>query len=109
MNASEFSEIKTFLEKQLETLEGHVFEVTASASPDPNDLASMVADSHIQAAINARVAASLGEVQDALRRMECVSYGYCEECGEEIGLARLKARPAARTCVHCQLELEEAV
>ena len=36
-------------------------------------------------------------------------YGFCDECGVKIGLARLEARPTADYCVDCKglMELKE--
>jgi RNA polymerase-binding transcription factor DksA len=41
------------------------------------------------------------EVDAALARWGTGTYGLCEACGEEIGDARLEARPVARTCIEC--------
>lgn len=35
------------------------------------------------------------------------SLEFCEECGEEIPLARRKALPGARLCIHCQEEADK--
>lgn len=43
----------------------------------------------------------LDEVDAALRRVESGDYGVCENCGRDIPLARLEARPFARYCVDC--------
>jgi len=42
------------------------------------------------------------KMQDALVRIEDGSFGQCQECGEEIAEARLKARPTATICLHCK-------
>jgi DnaK suppressor protein len=42
------------------------------------------------------------EIDAALARIEDGSYGWCEETGEPIGLARLQARPVATLCVEAQ-------
>lgn len=42
------------------------------------------------------------KIDQALQRVEDGSYGYCEETGEEIGLARLEARPIATLCLDAQ-------
>ena len=39
------------------------------------------------------------EIESALRRLDSGDYGYCEETGDEIGLARLRANPLARLCI----------
>jgi DnaK suppressor protein len=42
------------------------------------------------------------KIDKALNRIEEGDYGYCEETGEEIGLARLEARPIATLCLDAQ-------
>ncbi len=44
---------------------------------------------------------SLGEVEDALRKMDAGTYGICEGCGRPISPARLEAKPTARLCMDC--------
>ncbi len=43
----------------------------------------------------------LGEVDEALARMDEGTYGTCSECGAEIPEARLEARPLSVRCVRC--------
>jgi DnaK suppressor protein len=43
----------------------------------------------------------LAEIDAALARLADGTYGVCERCGREIPVARLEARPTARTCVAC--------
>jgi DnaK suppressor protein len=49
----------------------------------------------------------LDEVYAAQARLETGTFGICEGCGRPIPLARLRALPAARTCVACQAREEE--
>ena len=42
------------------------------------------------------------KIDQALHRLDEGEYGYCEETGEEIGLARLEARPIATLCLDAQ-------
>lgn len=44
----------------------------------------------------------LQQVHSALQRFEGDVYGECAECGEEVGYARLKARPESLFCIACQ-------
>ncbi|MDX1570141.1 MAG: RNA polymerase-binding protein DksA [Xanthomonadales bacterium] len=44
----------------------------------------------------------LGKIDSALKRIEDGTYGYCEETDEEIGLARLDARPIATLSLDAQ-------
>ena len=50
---------------------------------------------------------TLARIDDAMRRLERDAYGVCEECGEEIASARLKALPFAELCRDCQQGAEE--
>ena len=45
----------------------------------------------------------LQEIEAALARIRDGSYGICIDCGGEIGRARLKADPAAKRCLPCQI------
>jgi len=44
----------------------------------------------------------LTRIEAALRRYHSEEYGFCVECEEEIGYARLKAQPEAPFCIGCQ-------
>jgi DnaK suppressor protein len=44
----------------------------------------------------------LQQVAAALRRLDDDEYGDCLQCGEEVGEARLEARPEAPFCIGCQ-------
>ena len=44
----------------------------------------------------------LSQIDEALRRIKNTTYGYCEETGEPIGIARLDARPIAIFSVEAQ-------
>jgi RNA polymerase-binding transcription factor DksA len=46
------------------------------------------------------------EVEHALAKMAAGTYGYCEECGRPIPLARLRAYPAARYDAQHQAAIE---
>ena len=48
----------------------------------------------------------LEQIESALSRMENGEYGFCEDCGENIPVGRLKAMPFATLCVKCKSERE---
>jgi DnaK suppressor protein len=50
---------------------------------------------------------ALRDVDAAIRHFEAGLAGTCVSCGEPIPLARLQARPTARTCLGCQMRLEQ--
>ena len=43
----------------------------------------------------------IGEINDALRRVDAATYGICERCGQPIAEERLAVRPFARCCMAC--------
>lgn len=53
------------------------------------------------AALRGAASRRIEELDQALQRMDQGSYGRCERCAGPIGDERLRARPAARTCIGC--------
>lgn len=51
---------------------------------------------------------TLNKINDALARLEQGDYGYCFDCGEEIGEKRLRALPFAVRCKDCEEVRENA-
>ncbi|HYM25934.1 MAG TPA: TraR/DksA family transcriptional regulator [Vicinamibacterales bacterium] len=51
---------------------------------------------------------TLNKINDALKRLEQGTYGYCFDCGEEIGEKRLRALPFAVRCKDCEQHRENA-
>ncbi len=48
------------------------------------------------------------KINNALDRINQNDYGYCLECEEEIGYARLKAQPESPLCLDCQSRREKS-
>jgi DnaK suppressor protein len=46
------------------------------------------------------------KIQEALTRIDEGTFGICEECNEEIGIERLKARPVTTLCIECKSSQE---
>ncbi|MBU1042631.1 MAG: TraR/DksA family transcriptional regulator [Proteobacteria bacterium] len=76
------------------------------ACADENEFASRVVEVGMHLALRRRLEERRGEIEAALKRLDRGCYGDCEECGEEIGLARLMANPTAQLCVYCQADSE---
>ncbi|MDX1604668.1 MAG: RNA polymerase-binding protein DksA [Candidatus Competibacterales bacterium] len=74
--------------------------------PDPNDRASQEEEFSLELRTRDRESKLLRKIDKTLRRLDNDDYGYCDSCGEEIGLRRLEARPTAELCIECK-ELEE--
>jgi DnaK suppressor protein len=70
--------------------------------PDLADRASSETDRALELRTRDRQRKLISKIDDALRRIEDGSYGYCEETGEPIGLARLDARPIATLSLEAQ-------
>ncbi len=66
---------------------------------DPNDKADMIEDYETNTAILKQLEIQLDDVKDALLKIEKGTYGVCEVSGHPIEEGRLKANPAARTCI----------
>ena len=41
-------------------------------------------------------------LDDALTRLEGDDFGYCDDCGDQIPMARLRINPCVRKCIQCQ-------
>jgi DnaK suppressor protein len=70
--------------------------------PDLVDRASSEADRALELRTRDRQRKLISKIDEALRRIEDGAYGFCEETGEPIGLARLEARPTATLSVEAQ-------
>jgi DnaK suppressor protein len=72
------------------------------AHPDLVDRASSEGDRAIELRARDRQRKLIAKIDAALSRIEDGSYGYCEETGEPISLARLDARPIATLSIEAQ-------
>jgi DnaK suppressor protein len=70
--------------------------------PDPNDRATHESEASLELRTRDRYRKLITKIEAALRRIDRGEYGYCEETGEPIGLARLEARPIATLSVEAQ-------
>jgi DnaK suppressor protein len=70
--------------------------------PDLADRASSETDRALELRTRDRQRKVISKIDEALRRIEEGVYGYCEETGEPIGLARLEARPIATLGLEAQ-------
>jgi DnaK suppressor protein len=48
------------------------------------------------------------KVEEALLRIQEGTYGLCLDCGSQIGVKRLEARPTAELCIDCKENAEKA-
>ena len=79
----------------------------ASHFPDPTDRATQESDRTFELRIRDRERKLVNKIREALERLDDDSYGVCEECADEIGEGRLKARPVTTLCINCKMDAEE--
>ncbi|GGA47670.1 RNA polymerase-binding protein DksA [Pelagibacterium lentulum] len=70
--------------------------------PDIADRASSESDRALELRTRDRQRKLIAKIDSALKRLDEGTYGYCEETGEPIGLARLDARPIATLSLEAQ-------
>jgi len=74
----------------------------AANFPDPNDRATQESEFSLELRTRDRERKLIRKIEEAIKRIDDGSYGYCIETGEEIGIKRLEARPVATLCVEAQ-------
>ena len=74
----------------------------AANFPDPNDRATQEEEFSLELRTRDRERKLIRKIDEALKRVEDGSYGYCLETGDEIGVKRLEARPVATLTIEAQ-------
>lgn len=74
---------------------------------DPTDQATIEEEYALELRARDRERKLLKKIDEALRRIDEGSYGYCEETGDPIGIARLLARPTATLTIEAQSRREQ--
>ena len=112
MNEKQMEYFKEILTGRLQELIGHadatVMDMTDQKDhfPDPTDRASVESDRNFILRLRDRERKLIGKIQEALERIEDGTFGVCEDCGEEIGMKRLEARPVTTLCIDCKTKQE---
>ncbi|MEC8010837.1 MAG: RNA polymerase-binding protein DksA [Pseudomonadota bacterium] len=70
--------------------------------PDPADRATQEEEFSLELRARDRERKLIKKIDKTLETIENDEYGYCEDCGIEIGLRRLEARPTATLCIDCK-------
>lgn len=109
MRKSDLEFFKTLLEERRVQIKKNIIdannEIAAlrdSGVSDEFDIASVNADQLIEQSITAQQKYELAAIDVALAKIANKTYGICEMCEEDIGLARLKVKPHARYCIVCR-------
>lgn len=88
------------LRESRETLEN--LQEESQNHPDMADRASSESDRSLELRTRDRQRKLISKIDAALKRIDDNTYGYCEETGEPIGIARLDARPIATLSLEAQ-------
>jgi DnaK suppressor protein len=80
----------------------HHMQDEAANFPDPNDRASQETEFSLELRTRDRERKLIKKIDEALDKLDEEDFGYCEECGIEIGIRRLEARPTATLCIDCK-------
>ena len=98
--------LEELLKEADRTVDG-MTDAKAENFPDPTDRASLESNRNFTLRIRDRERKLIVKINEALARIDDGSYGKCEECGEAIGLERLRARPVTTLCIDCK-SMQEA-
>ena len=69
---------------------------------DPADRATQEEEFSLELRTRDRERKLIKKINETLVRIDNGDYGYCDQCGVEIGLRRLEARPTATLCIDCK-------
>jgi len=80
----------------------HTMQEEATVFADPNDRATQESDISLELRNRDRERKLIKKIDEMISRINADDYGYCDNCGVEIGLGRLEARPTATKCIDCK-------
>lgn len=112
MNKEKLKKFKKVFEKQRTSIlfndrvVREDFSVCSDDRYDEIDQATTDIEQSMRMRLRNREVLYIKKVDEALKRIEEGTFGECENCGEDIELRRLEARPTATLCVSCKEEQE---
>lgn len=92
---------KQQLMEEVDATVGHLKE-DHELYPDPLDRASQEEGFRLELRARDRERQLIKKIEQSMDTLDEGEYGYCEDCGSEIGLRRLEARPTATKCIDCK-------
>ncbi len=92
---------KQDLMKEVDRTVDHMKEEAANFA-DPADRASQEEDFALELRNRDRERKLIKKIDKTLQLIQDKDYGWCEDCGVEIGVRRLEARPTADKCFDCK-------
>jgi DnaK suppressor protein len=112
MDKKNLKEFQALLQERLNDLIGEAHSTVSELIegednfPDPTDRATAESDRNFMLRIRDRERKLIFKIREAMQRIEDGSFGECENCGDEIGVKRLQARPVTTLCIDCKTEME---
>jgi DnaK suppressor protein len=96
--------LKTWRRELMEEVDRTVSHMKDEAAnfPDPADRATQEEEFSLELRTRDRERKLIKKIDKTLVRVEEDDYGFCDQCGVEIGIRRLEARPTADLCVDCK-------
>lgn len=74
----------------------------AANFPDPVDRAAQEEEFSLELRTRDRERKLIKKIEKTLQKIDDDDFGFCEQCGVEIGIRRLEARPTADLCIDCK-------
>ncbi len=93
-------------EQHLTELRDELFNIS-NREPDENDLATVEEERRMALRMLDRETKLIAKINASLKSIADGSYGYCEETGKPIGIARLLARPTATLSTEAKMDQEK--
>ena len=113
MNKKDLDYFQNLLQNELDELlakagiaVGELIGTVYTNEADPLDRATEEESRNNQLRIRGRESRLISKIKKSLQAIDEGTYGICEDCGREISLERLKARPIARHCIQCKTKQE---
>jgi DnaK suppressor protein len=114
LNKRDLERFRKLLLEQREQIQGNAkktlsgdIHVDPDDFPDEMDIASSEMSLQFAGRLREREQGLLAKIDAALRKIESGEYGECVMCGEQIAVARLRARPVAELCIDCKSQQEK--
>ena len=105
MKQNDLDSFKVLLSQWLDELLGRAGNTVlglidpADHAADPLDAAALDTERSYTFRIRGRESVLIKKIHASLKDIENGDYGICDDCGKDIALERLKARPVARRCI----------
>lgn len=98
---SQLLELKQELESRTSRTHKHIYHKQEPVSANFSEQVKQMENDDLVAALESEGLKEIGLINSALERIDNSEFGFCQQCGEKIGQARLEAIPYAQYCIRC--------